>query len=526
MALARPSATPLLGTFDSEHHLFYFVNSLPHEALQKFVRDTRDAAPRTGSNKQSKLALRHCFYITACKLQHFTPRTSAERETQFATNARAPKKPATTATGASLSAPPVAVATPVNSAAQAAVVPNAPAAVVPKPNWHHLTEGKRLCSVYTSDDPAVMTAVMTVADGHSDRESLDSAQKVQHAISKVYNNVDFKPNDIFDGVYPDLAGDPSTPAKYQETGAYVHRDPEFLNAKFNDYRKDFTIVMNMYIASGTGYGGTLSGGNLRSFVHSPMNADVILMMYEMFHRKPNVMQYVKRLVKKAGRTETNLGGGATSFPCDASSNATSGDPGKRKSKQSRKSAGTDIAASGVTVPPAAGHNSRKASASIRRDKRLKTRTSQDAQGASVAAATERLTAVSQRNSNLELLLNANEKGMLSATHGDALKAQLAKLAKEMLDEKEVLDDEELLDDEEASDGAEVLDDSGDDEHSEDDEDNDGMQSDDDGDPRDAAHAVHLDATRREITMTDGDHDAMEADNFWAEVDALATAHGA
>jgi hypothetical protein len=92
----------------------------------------------------------------------------------------------------------------------------------------------------------------------------------------------------------------------------------------------------------------------------------------------------------------------------------------------------------VTVPPAAGHNSRKASASIRRDKRLKTRTSQDAQGASVAAATERLTAVSQRNSN----------------------------------------------------------------------------------------AVHLDATRREITMTDDDHDAMEADNFWAEVDALATAHGA
>eukprot|EP01046_Picozoa_sp_COSAG06_P021651 COSAG06_NODE_1638_length_8838_cov_4.151619_3_plen_183_part_00 len=77
-----------------------------------------------------------------------------------------------------------------------------------KPNWDHMTEGKRLCAIFVSDQPAVLQKIQTVTDGHTDRLSVDAVQKVNTIVCDIYNDPSFAPADTVGSEFPELLVQP------------------------------------------------------------------------------------------------------------------------------------------------------------------------------------------------------------------------------------------------------------------------------------------------------------------------------
>ena len=304
-------------------------------------------------------------------------------------------------------------------AAAAAASASASSAPVKKPNWDHMTEGKRLCAIFVSDEPAVLQKIQTVTDGHTDRLSVDAVQKVNTIVCDIYNDPSFAPADTVGSDYPELRGDPSKRAIYHGTDTPVHRDKSFLADKFNEYRKEFTIVYNNYTASGSGQGGNLSGGNLASFIQSGMNENIIKVMYETLHKKPTMMQFVTRVMQKEGRAETDLGG------------------------DSNAAWKASVPARGTMVPQASGHGSRKKSAATRRAGRAKK--TLERERSTVADVAADLAATTERNSTMTLLIAGQQAGLLNDGMNAELKRKLEAIGRVAL-QGEPDSDEQASDD--------------------------------------------------------------------------------
>jgi hypothetical protein len=282
-----------------------------------------------------------------------------------------------------------------------------------------MTEGKRLCAIFVSDEPAVLQKIQTVTDGHTDRLSVDAVQKVNTIVCDIYNDPSFAPADTVASEFPELRGDPSKRAIYHGTNTPVYRDKSFLADKFNEYRKEFTIVYNNFTASGSGQGGNLSGGNLASFIQSGMNENIIKVMYETLHKKPTMLQFVTRVMQKEGRAETDLGG------------------------DSNAAWKASVPARGTMVPQASGHGSRKKSAATRRAGRAKK--TLERERSTVADVAADLAATTERNSTMTLLIAGQQAGLLNDGMNAELKRKLEAIGRVAL-QGEPDSDEQASDD--------------------------------------------------------------------------------